>query len=151
MTHRIRNFRQTDLKAFTQLYATIFPDKKITVAKVQKILKTEPAHVILAEEGATLIGFLYCWQIKDECEIIDIGVRKNFRRRGVAQRLLKRLFAQCRDKGIKRVRLEVNATNEPALHLYEKAGFRQVGVRYGYYSDGGNAILMLFKVPQLAL
>jgi len=53
-----------------------------------------------------------------------------------------KLLSQLRKEKVERIILEVSEKNTPALRLYEKVGFKRVGMRKNYYPDGSNALLM---------
>jgi len=67
----------------------------------------------------------------------NVAVHPQFRRRGFAEMLLDAGFARGRERGARTVYLEVRRSNEKAVRLYEKLGFREAGVRRKYYSDNG--------------
>jgi ribosomal-protein-alanine N-acetyltransferase len=73
--------------------------------------------------------------LPDEAHIVTIAVRESHRRRGIAELLLIRAMdlARAREHGL--VTLECRVSNRPALALYDKYGFRKVGLRPRYYSD----------------
>jgi ribosomal-protein-alanine N-acetyltransferase len=88
------------------------------------------------EERAELVtGVVGIWMLPDEAHIVTIAVRESHRRRGIAELLLIRAIdlARARDQGL--VTLECRVSNRPALSLYDKYGFRKVGLRPRYYSD----------------
>jgi len=78
----------------------------------------------------------------DYAEVMNIVVRKAFRYRGTGQMLLDELINLTKQAGLNKIHLEVNCTNIPAINLYEKNGFKKVGVRPKYYNNTDDAILM---------
>ena len=86
------------------------------------------------------------WISADEAEITNVAVDKDFRRIGVGKGLIEKLKEVGIEKGIKSFFLEVREGNEAARKLYEKCGFKEVGVRRGFYSKPiEDAILMKFE------
>ncbi|MBQ3920873.1 MAG: GNAT family N-acetyltransferase, partial [Firmicutes bacterium] len=73
---------------------------------------------------------------------ITVAVSKDFRRQGVATRLLRALSDAAAEEGIKDITLEVRPSNKAAIALYEGLGFRQEGLRKQYYDDLEDAIIM---------
>ena len=73
--------------------------------------------------------------LPDEAHIVTIAVRESHRRRGIAELLLIRAIDLARAKEQGLVTLECRVSNHPALALYDKYGFRKVGLRPRYYSD----------------
>lgn len=83
--------------------------------------------------------------ILDEAEIMDIVTKKIYRNQGFCNALLNRLIVEAKNKNIKRLNLEVNESNEIAIHLYKKLGFIENGRRKNYYRNE-DAILMSKKI-----
>jgi ribosomal-protein-alanine N-acetyltransferase len=101
------------------------------------------ARVRVAEgsDGAQL-GFVLARRIVDLLEIDLVGVRTEHRRRGIARSLLDELIEDETQAGLAEARLELAASNDPALALYESLGFMVVGRRTRYYPDGDDALLL---------
>ena len=76
-------------------------------------------------------------------EVINIAVSANKRRRGLAWALLRHSMNWGRESGLTRCLLDVREQNKPALGLYAKAGFQEVGRRKKYYADTGEDALVL--------
>ena len=68
-----------------------------------------------------------------EAHVLNLSVRPESRRQGVGERLLLHLTGIARRHGAEALFLEVRPSNRPALHLYTKLGFNEVGVRRNYY------------------
>ncbi|MFN8399158.1 MAG: GNAT family N-acetyltransferase [Anaerolineales bacterium] len=94
-----------------------------------------------AVENGSMVGFIagdprprdgWGW-------IATIAVDSNFRRRGIGTALLHACESQL---GVPRSRLTVRTSNQGAITLYEKEGYRTIDVWKAYYSDGEDAIVM---------
>ena len=83
-----------------------------------------------------------------EGHITNIAVHPDFRRRHIGEAVVRELVAEAEKAGAMSQTLEVRASNEPAQRLYEKFGFRTVGVRRNYYEDGGEDALIMWRSPQ---
>jgi [ribosomal protein S18]-alanine N-acetyltransferase len=79
------------------------------------------------------VGFSLCRVVRDESELLSIGVTPGYRRRGVAGHLLRASMERSRAVGAKQMFLEVAVDNVAAQRLYEEYGFERVGVRTDYY------------------
>jgi ribosomal-protein-alanine N-acetyltransferase len=100
------------------------------------------AHRAMA--GSSLIGFIVSRLVLDEAEILSIAVASTRRGRGLARQLLDINLRRLVGLGARSVFLEVDEGNVPALRLYRRAGFREVGRREAYYPAGrGSAALIL--------
>lgn len=93
--------------------------------------------------GAPVIGYVVSWRVADEIHLHNIAVRPEFRRQGIASRLLARVIREGRPAGARLVTLEVRRSNVAAQKLYERFGFTVRGVRRGYYGDTGEDALIM--------
>lgn len=99
-----------------------------------------------AGPGAVL-AHCFFWMVGPEIHLLNVAVRPEYRRRGLARRLLGAMLALGRRAGAEAVFLEVRAANEPAQALYRSLGFVAVGRRPDYYEDGEDAVLMNLTLP----
>jgi ribosomal-protein-alanine N-acetyltransferase len=99
----------------------------------------------LNSSGQHLVGFGILWRIEDEAHIISLAVHPAHQRRGLGRTLLVELLNQARDWGCAWATLEVKASNQAALHLYESVGFQKLGERKGYYN--GEDAWVYWKKP----
>ncbi len=83
-------------------------------------------------------GFIFCWVVAGESELLAMGVLKPYRKQGVAHQLLTDACQRCADLGAAKMHLEVGVKNDAAQALYARHGFEITGRRAGYYhaSDG---------------
>ena len=104
------------------------------------------SYYIVAKNSETkeVVGYLGSWLIVDECHITNVAVDPKHRREKVAQQLLIQLINHCYEQFIKYITLEVRISNTPAISLYEKFGFKSVGVRKKYYQDNDEDALIMF-------
>lgn len=100
------------------------------------------ARYVVAKNDGKVIGYGGIWNICGEADIIDIGVLKAYRNRGVGGGILSRLIKICKDENCKKITLEVRKSNALAQRLYKKYGFLFVGERKNYYGNQEDAYLM---------
>lgn len=81
-----------------------------------------------------------------EAEILTLAVLPEQRRQGLARALLLEAIGQCQALGADTLFLEVATRNAAARALYTALGFRQVGLRRGYYADGDDALVMRLAI-----
>ena len=98
-------------------------------------------HNIVIFNNNEILGFVIYSEIYENCEIIDVFVKKKYRNNGYASKMLSEVIEKNKNRSIT---LEVNSTNVPALELYNKLGFEKVAIRKGYY-NGVDAYLMRKK------
>ena len=116
---------------------------------VRRLLE-HPASVALvatAERPWRVVGFIMAQLTVDEAEILSLGVAAVSQRSGVGTRLVQGLIDAAHGKDVKRIFLDVAASNTAAIGLYVKLGFTQMGRRKDYYSHTGgrreDALLMV--------
>ena len=98
--------------------------------------------VALDDDGA-VIGFLVLSSVLDEGSVDNVAVAPEHRRSGVADALTADTVRRAKERELSFLTLEVRASNDPAIRLYEKHGFREVGRRKNYYEKPReDAILM---------
>jgi ribosomal-protein-alanine N-acetyltransferase len=83
------------------------------------------------------VGFSLCRVVRDESELLSIGVAPHYRQRGVAGSLLRASMERCRIIGARQMFLEVAVDNLEAQRLYLNHGFERVGTRPDYYQRAG--------------
>ena len=82
-----------------------------------------------------VLGYAVLWCVLDQGELANIAVRPELRGRGLGARLLDEVVAVSRRRGVEKLYLEVRDSNDAALRLYERFGFREVGRRRSYYEE----------------
>jgi [ribosomal protein S18]-alanine N-acetyltransferase len=85
------------------------------------------------------------WTILDEAHIILMAVHPHYRRQGFGYGMLLKLLDLARHRGTKYATLEVRASNQAAIALYRKLGFKSAGSRPNYYADNGEDALVMWR------
>ncbi len=113
-----------------------------TFEMVEETQSQKNFYGAVAEEGEQIIGYvgsIYCF---DQADVALVATKPSFRRKNVAQNLINRVIDELLQRGVSTVFLEVRVGNIPARSLYEKMGFKTVGIRKNYYEDAEDAIVM---------
>src|SRR5438552_1268147 len=99
-----------------------------------------------AFEGERLVGYIVNSRYVDAWHVMNLAVDPEFQRRGIATRLLERLFELTGgDPEGRGYTLEVRVSNEDAIRLYEKLGFERRGLRRGYYTDNREDAVVMWR------
>jgi [ribosomal protein S18]-alanine N-acetyltransferase len=101
-----------------------------------------------AYEGTRLVGYVVNSRYVDAWHVMNVAVDPDFQHRGIATRLLERLFEVTRDDQRRGYTLEVRISNEEAIGLYEKLGFVRQGIRRSYYTDNREDALIMWRDPE---
>ena len=108
-------------------------------------LNNELAFWLTAVEGEQVAGYIGSQTVMDESDMMNVAVRPDFRRKGIAEALVNALVEALKSKGSRCLTLEVRASNVPAITLYEKLGFSEIGRRKNYYRNPREDALILRK------
>ncbi len=92
-----------------------------------------------------LIGFGCFWAILDEAHITLLAIHPQYQRQGLGKLLLISLLDRARTIEMARATLEVRASNQGAINLYEKYAFQTVGRRKKYYQDNGEDGVIMWR------
>jgi len=101
--------------------------------------------LLAAAAGDDMIGFVAARVVMDEGHVIKIAVSGDWRRRGVAGRLMEGLEKEFMERGVKVIWLEVRSTNRPARMFYRGLDFHEIAVRRKYYADTGEDAVVMMK------
>lgn len=112
----------------------------------QEMKRPEVCHIyVLRTEACPVAAFCAFWRVTDQIHINNLAVRPDHRGQGLATRLLTAVMAEAAGMGVESATLEVRRSNTPALRLYAKAGFVEVGVRRNYYTKPVEDALVLVR------
>ena len=98
-----------------------------------------------AFEGDQLVGYIVNSRYVDAWHVMNLVVRPEHRRQGIATRLLGALFELAGDDERRGFTLEVRVSNAAAIQLYETLGFEPQGIRRGYYTDNREDALIMWR------
>jgi ribosomal-protein-alanine N-acetyltransferase len=146
MTPEMRILRRSELGALVKLHAQCFPADPWSVRDFMELLAIRGAggHIAVSAESG-IVAFILDLIGPDDAEILTLGVAPTLRRHGFARMLIADLAKRARQRGAKRVLLEVAADNRSAISLYTSVGFNLLGERPGYYRfPTGKADALIF-------
>ena len=98
--------------------------------------------VLVAKENEIIVGFSVINIILDEATIENIVTKKDMRNKHIASNLMEEIIKICKEKSLSSLTLEVNYLNTPAINLYKKFNFQNIGLRKKYYNNTDDAIIM---------
>ena len=140
----IRTLEAGDLTAIEAIEQRAYPTPWSRSMFASELAK--PTSICLgAFEGDDLLGYVINSRYVDAWHIMNVAVDPDRRRRGIATRLLERLFELTRDDERRGYTLEVRISNEDAIRLYEQLGFESRGIRRGYYTDNKEDALIMWR------
>lgn len=141
----IKKMLISDLDNISETLTTCFDDFwNYNILKSE--LENNNSQYIVAKLGENIVGFAGIIDTLDQMEITNIVVRKDMRHKGIGNTLLNELIKISIKNNKNTIFLEVNSNNLFAIKLYEKNGFKKVGLRKNYYNNTDDAILMNLKI-----
>jgi ribosomal-protein-alanine N-acetyltransferase len=141
--------RHADLPAVLDIERRAFP-QPWSRAFFEKELATPFARlqVALDENGAPprVVGYTCSWRVTDEVHLLNVAVQEGQRGRGIGRMLVDAVISEAKGARARTLFLEVRAGNVAARRLYRQLGFRDLGIRRGYYGPGQDAIVMELRL-----
>lgn len=139
----IRPWKYEDILRISQIEVECFPGEPWSFKTLAASFETESFFGFLAEDGGEIAGYAGITVAADSADIDNVAVVEPYRNSGVGTSLLLKLCEFAKDKGVKKVFLEVRVSNSPAISLYLKNGFNGAYARTRYYSDGEDCLVMV--------
>jgi ribosomal-protein-alanine N-acetyltransferase len=135
--------RLEDIPAVHAIESASFPTPWPPYAFRGELESNRMAHYLVVRAGQRVVAYAGLWLMVDEAHVTTFAVLPAYRRRGIGGRLLSDLVELAVDLGATVVTLEVRLSNMGARQLYQRFGFRPVGVRPRYYSDNAEDALIM--------
>lgn len=120
-----------------------------TVKQIQGTLDTKSSLLHYATIEQMVVGFIMASVTLDMVDVLMVVVSEDYKQRSIGTKLFEALMAYCQEQHIAEILLETRITNTPAIGLYERVGFQQVGLRKAYYSSPiEDAIIMKKEIKE---
>ena len=98
---------------------------------------------LAAKISEAVVGYISYTVILDECQIVNVAIVPTLRKMGIGSKIIEAFLEEIKNEGVKSAFLEVRESNLPAINLYKKFGFLEIGISKNHYSKPTeNAILM---------
>ena len=138
----IRCMESQDVSTVYEMERTCFSDPW-SKDSLSEFANVNGRYVFVAEENGAVIAYGCIQQVLDECEILRIAVKPDYRKKGVGKELLSKMINEAYRSGARIFYLEVRENNTAAIGLYRKLLFTESGRRKNYYTNPvEDAILM---------
>jgi ribosomal-protein-alanine N-acetyltransferase len=144
---RIRAMTIADLPTVQLIERASFTTPWPGHAYRQELEVNRLAHYLVATLAGEIVAYGGIWLMVDEAHVTTFAVHPRYRRRRIGERLLLSLLDLAVDRHAREATLEVRLSNLAARRLYEKYGFRPVGIRPRYYSDNQEDALIMTTEP----
>ena len=130
----IREMKPEDVPAIAELEKQCFSapwSENMIISSLENRLSCW----LVAEIEGAIAGYVGSEAVLDSADMMNIAVALEFRRQGVGAALVNGLVSRLQSKSVSFLLLEVRVSNKPAIAMYEKLGFLQVGLRPRYYCN----------------
>jgi ribosomal-protein-alanine N-acetyltransferase len=144
----LRNLRLRDLAAIERIERRSYPTPWSRSMFAGELTKSSSVCLGAYDSDTdALVGYLIISRYVDAWHVMNVAVAPEYRSRGIATKLLEHLFERTAGDGRRGYTLEVRVSNNSAIRLYEKLGFKARGIRRGYYTDNREDALIMWKDP----
>lgn len=148
MQIKVAPMKLEDLNEVLEIEVLAFSTPWSRNSFLYELLENERAFYLTAKnEYGRVLGYVGMWIVFDEGHITNLATHPQYRRQGVARKLMNELIAASKERGVRYLTLEVRRTNNVAQELYQKLGFVHMGVRRKYYLDNNEDALIMWKGP----
>ena len=113
--------------------------------QIREIIYRDDTTYLIAVDDEQICAVISCVFSLYEGMIENLAVEVDHRRQGLASKLLALIEQEGKKRKVEQLVLEVASKNSSAVTLYEKAGFKKVGVRKGFYSKQNDDALVMIK------
>ena len=141
---KIRLAERRDVGELLGIEEAQFPEPWTRRILLDEIENTETRRYTVAVENKRIVGYLGIMFALEELHVNTIGILPPEEGRGIASSLLDEAWADAKERAIKRATLEVAVSNQRAIDLYYRYGFRPVGIRKNYYEKSNEDALILW-------
>ncbi len=136
--------REDHLEKIAELEKLCFSDPW-SLRSITSELNNPLSLWVVAEENGVVAGYVGSQSVLGEADMMNLAVAPACRRRGIGRKLVEELIRRLKEQRTHVLVLEVRASNDPAIGLYEELGFIQVGYRPNYYVHPKEDALILRK------
>lgn len=136
--------RRRHLRAVTAIERAVSPHPWSHSLFAGELRMPSSRFWVVARGGTRVVGFGGLMVVGDEGHITNLAVHPEWRRRGIATRMLMVLVDEASERGVSDLTLEVRLSNDPAQGLYRRFGFAPGGIRPRYYRDNGEDALIMW-------
>ncbi len=145
MTPDIRRLTYADLPQVIAIERRAFPAPWSLAMFVLELSKPSGICLAAVDEERRLVGYLICSRYDTVWHVMNVAIEPSLQGNGLGTALLEHLLAETAESD--RFTLEVRQSNEQAIRLYERLGFRSAGLRRRYYQDNGEDALIMWRTP----
>lgn len=146
----IREMTELDLPRVMEIENASFVAKWKESDMLYELKENQVSNLFVIEvfdsSNSYVVGFSDYWNTFDSGTLCQIAIDPKYRGNGFASLLIQEILKDCYVKKVRNLTLEVRVSNQNAINLYHKHGFKDVIVKPHYYTNGEDAIYMMKEV-----
>lgn len=139
-----RLMKVDDLEQLMEVEHASFTTPWTKEAFFHELVHNDFAYYVVAVKDERIVGYCGVWIIMDEAHITNVAVHPKVRGRRIGEMLMRQVISLSMAYGATRMTLEVRVSNQVAQGLYKKLGFKETGIRKGYYTDNHEDALIMW-------
>ena len=139
-----RNFTLDDIERVVAIERLAY-DTPWTQSKFSNSLNNTNTLASLLVADTQVLGYFVAIHAPDSADLLNICIHPDYQQQGLGVRLFENLMQKLQKLGIDTVFIEVRTSNDSALSFYQKLGFKLIGKRKKYYSNGEDAKIFRLK------
>ena len=143
---QIQKMEESHLEQIKDILKEQFDDFWTEGVLKKELQNPASTYIVAIDEQNNVVGYAGIWQPIDEAHITNIVTKKDKRKNKVATHMIEELINIAKLRKLKNITLEVNINNIPAINLYKKYNFKEVGIRKKYYNNIDDAIIMTYNL-----
>ena len=129
----IRNMPAEDIPAVVEIEKECFSLPWSEKSFAESIVREDTIFLVCEEKDGAIMGYIGMYLSFDEASITNVAVASQFRKRGCGKQLVIAAKTAAKEAGAESIFLEVRVSNVPAISLYKKQGFENLGIRKKFY------------------
>ncbi|MBF4694485.1 ribosomal protein S18-alanine N-acetyltransferase [Fusibacter ferrireducens] len=141
----VRRMTLDDVESVYEIETLSFKSPWSKDAFFNEVNQNQLAVYFVVTLNEEIIGYAGMWTVVDELHVTNVAIAPDKRGMGFSSRLMEKLFEFAVENKFASMTLEVRTTNKVAINLYEKYGFKSLGIRKGYYQDTNEDALIMWK------
>lgn len=140
----IREMKADDVEIVSKIESEVF-SMPWSAKDFLEMVEADYAYYYVAELDGEIAGCCGIRNIAGDGEITNVVVAPSYRRRGIALKMMEYMLEEAVKAGIGDCTLEVRVSNQPAIRLYERLGFKGEGIRPHFYDKPDEDALIMWK------
>ncbi|MDU1910641.1 ribosomal protein S18-alanine N-acetyltransferase [Fusobacterium sp.] len=130
-----------NLLEIAEIEKEIFANTAFSMKQLEEMKEIERYRFFITKIEEKVAGYIILYDTIDVWEIMKIAVNKEYRRKGIGEKMIKYIFSLAQIP----IMLEVRENNKGAIEFYKKSGFELIATRKNYYTDTGETAYIMVK------